>query len=130
MRVALLPLHLEKAFRASAAGFVNGNQRTRRKLVLFRDTLDDAGHLVRAAAGSGGDYELDGLGGLPGINAGGKYRGSQKHAHDRGGRLCHGASLLLCNRFYARRRGYVKRLRRARNDEENRRAVTPFSRNR
>ena len=70
MRVALRALHVEEAFRARAARLVDDDERLLHQVVLGDDALEEARHLVRAAAGAGGDDELDGLGGLPGRQRG------------------------------------------------------------
>ena len=63
-------LDLEEAFGAGAAALVDGDDRLLHQVVLGDHALEEARHLVGAAAGAGGDDELHGLGGLPGLGAG------------------------------------------------------------
>jgi hypothetical protein len=49
--------------------------------MLLRNAGYQPRHLVGAAAGPGGDYELDRLGGLPGMGWMPESRGSQQYAH-------------------------------------------------
>jgi hypothetical protein len=46
------PFTSRKAFRAGPACLVDDDERLRHQVVLLNDTLDDAGHLVGAAAGA------------------------------------------------------------------------------
>ena len=62
-------LDLEEAFGAGAAALVDGDHRLLHQVVLGDHALDEARHLVGAAAGAGGDDELHGLGGLPGLGS-------------------------------------------------------------
>ena len=55
----------EEALGARAAGLVDDDERPRRQLVLLGDAGDQARHLIGAAAGAGGNDELDRLGRLP-----------------------------------------------------------------
>ena len=65
VRVALGVLDFEEALGAGAARLVDDDQRLLHQLVLDDDALDQAGHLVGAAAGAGGHHELDRLGRFP-----------------------------------------------------------------
>ena len=66
VRVALGALHFEEALGTGAARLVHDDQRLLHQLVLDDDALDQACHLVGAAAGTRGHHELDGFRRLPG----------------------------------------------------------------
>ena len=59
-------LHVEKAFAAGAAGLVDDDHRLLHQVVLGDDALDDARHLVGAAAGAGRHDEFHRPRRLPG----------------------------------------------------------------
>ena len=84
VRVTLLALDVQEPLGARAPGFVHGDDRARSELVLLGDARNEAGHLVRAAARSRRDHELDGLGGLPGgRRRGGPHsKGADQHRPD------------------------------------------------
>jgi hypothetical protein len=65
VRVALGALDVEEALGAGAARLVDDDQRFLHQLVLDDDALDQARHLVGAAARAGGHDELHRLGRLP-----------------------------------------------------------------
>ena len=58
-------LDVEEAFGAGAARLVDDDHRLLHQVVLGDDALDEARHLVGAAAGAGGNDELDGAHRLP-----------------------------------------------------------------
>ena len=70
VRVALGVLDVEEALGARAARLVDDDHRLLHQLVLDDDALDQARHLVGAAAGARGHDELDRLGRLPGREGG------------------------------------------------------------
>src|SRR5205823_11157279 len=76
--LALLALPMQNPLRARATGLVDADDRARRELVLLRDAVDDPRHLIGAAAGAGGNDELDRLGGLPCGGGGGQEQGGQE----------------------------------------------------
>ncbi len=63
--VTLLFLHVQEAFGARTPGLVDDDESPRRELVLVADAGHQARHLIGAAAGTRGNYKLDGLGRLP-----------------------------------------------------------------
>src|SRR2546422_6538213 len=82
VRVTLLTLHVQEALGAGAARLVDDDDRPRRELVLLGDAVDEPGHLVGAAAGAGGNDELDGLGGLPRGGGSRQERSGQEHEEE------------------------------------------------
>ena len=78
--VALGILDVEKSFAASSAGFIDHHNRLFGQIVLGDDALHHTGHLVRAPAGTGGNNDFDGLGGLPCLGGHGR-----KHAANTNG---------------------------------------------
>ena len=60
-------LHLQEAFGTRPAALVDGDHRLLHQVVLGHHALDEAGHLVGAAAGAGRDDELHRLGRLPAL---------------------------------------------------------------
>src|SRR5262245_38008402 len=65
MSVALLAFYLKKTFCTRSSGFIDGDQRARRQLVLFGDTGDEARHLVGAAASASRNDKFNGFRGFP-----------------------------------------------------------------
>ena len=65
VRIAARTLHVEEAFAAGAARLVDDHHRLLHQAVFGHDALDDARHLVGAAAGAGRHDELDGTRRLP-----------------------------------------------------------------
>jgi hypothetical protein len=94
--VALLAEQVGVADDAAAAGAVHDVDGDRRPLVLVDDPDDRAHEVVGAAAGREGHHDLDGLGRILGLSAGGggKRRDGEQR-HDGGKRaLAHGWILL------------------------------------
>ena len=77
-------LDLEEAFGAGAAALVDGDHRLLHQVVLGDDALDEARHLVGAAAGAGRDDELHGLGRLPACAAAGRRRQARQRRQRHG----------------------------------------------
>ena len=78
VRVALVALHVEEALGAGAARFVDDDHRLRHQVVLGDHALQEARHLVGAAAGAGRHDEFDGLGGRPRAERDGRQRGTDR----------------------------------------------------
>ena len=80
VRIALVTLHVQKAFSASTTGFVDDDDGLRGELVFGCNALNKAGHLVCSAAGASGHGEFDGLGGLPSQSGCNRSGESQCHS--------------------------------------------------
>jgi hypothetical protein len=66
VRISARGFDVEKTLAAGAARLVDDDHGSRHQIVLGDDALDDPGHLVGAAAGTGRNDELDRTIGLPG----------------------------------------------------------------
>ena len=82
VRISWRSLDVEEAFAAGAARLVDDDHRLLHQIVLGDDALDGARHLIGAAAGAGGNDELDWSHRLPC----GSRRGRDSARADRGNR--------------------------------------------
>ena len=82
--LALGPLHVKEALGTGTTGLVHDHHGLLHEVVLLHHALDEAGHLVGAAAGTGRNDELHRPGGFPRQGGGTGQRGGQ------GGLACGG----------------------------------------
>src|SRR6185503_2881003 len=95
VRVARARLHVDQRFGPRGAALQRHHDGLLHQIVLLDGRLHHAGHLVGGTPGAGGDDDLDGFRGLPGVGGGGGERSAQGGSRDRGDGFAHGISSVF-----------------------------------
>ena len=96
-------LEVEEAFAAGAARLVDDDHRLLHQIVLGDDALDGAGHLIGAAAGAGGNDELDRAHRLPCRRCGSRDPACAQRRNRTQRQLCRTLHVFLSRRMWFRR---------------------------